>query len=114
MDDENQPEGSAQPTDEILEQGDIPTTPVEASPQQHHTKPEIPKKLEKQPEKIGSSKPKMITKLKSFWIECMRVLRVTKKPDKQEFITIVKISALGMAIMGTIGFTIHFIKELLF
>ncbi|OYT32910.1 protein translocase SEC61 complex subunit gamma [Candidatus Woesearchaeota archaeon ex4484_78] len=52
-------------------------------------------------------------KLKRFIKECRRVLKVTKKPDKQEFLTIVKVSALGMAIIGIIGFLIHMIKELL-
>jgi protein transport protein SEC61 subunit gamma-like protein len=47
-------------------------------------------------------------------LECKRVLRVTKKPDKQEFTTIVKISSIGMAIIGVVGFLVHFAKELLF
>ncbi len=59
-------------------------------------------------------KPSLVKKLKRFWIECKRVLRVTKKPDGPEFKLIVKISALGMAVMGVVGFLIHFIKELIF
>ena len=53
-------------------------------------------------------------KLKRFGIECIRVLKVTKKPDKFEFKTIVKVSGLGMIIIGVVGFIIHFIKVLLF
>jgi protein transport protein SEC61 subunit gamma and related proteins len=49
--------------------------------------------------------------MKNFWTECMRVLRVTKKPDRIEFSTIVKVSALGMAIIGILGFAIHMLWE---
>ncbi len=51
--------------------------------------------------------------LRQFWLECKRVLRVTKKPDKQEFLTIVKISSIGMGIIGLIGFITFFLKEIL-
>jgi len=40
-------------------------------------------------------------------------LKITKKPDAVEFKTIVKISGLGIIVIGLIGFAIHFIKELL-
>ena len=49
-------------------------------------------------------------KLKSFVIECKRVLQLTKKPNKIEFKTIVKASAIGIMIIGTIGFLIHMAK----
>ena len=55
-----------------------------------------------------------IFKLKNFYRECVRVLQVTKKPDKEEFKTIVKASGLGMAIIGLIGFLIQMGKALLF
>ena len=54
------------------------------------------------------------TKFKSFVNECARVLRVTKKPDKLEFTTIVKVAGLGMILIGLIGFTITMVKQLLF
>lgn len=53
-------------------------------------------------------------KLKKFVKECRRVIRVTKKPNKEEYKTIVKVSALGMAIIGSIGFVIAMIKQILF
>ena len=53
-------------------------------------------------------------KLKSFIGECRRVLRITRKPDSIEFKTIVKVSGLGMAIIGLIGFAITMLKLLLF
>lgn len=55
-----------------------------------------------------------LVKLKSFILECRRVLKITRKPTKQEFKTIVKASALGMAIVGALGFVMHLLKQLLF
>jgi len=46
-------------------------------------------------------------KLKEFSIECKRVLTVTKKPNGEEFKTIVKVSGLGILIIGLVGFIIH-------
>ncbi|MBI4016469.1 MAG: protein translocase SEC61 complex subunit gamma [Candidatus Aenigmarchaeota archaeon] len=53
-------------------------------------------------------------RLKEFLTECKRVLRVTKKPDREEFRTIVKISGLGMLVIGVVGFLVSVIKELVF
>ena len=52
-------------------------------------------------------------KLREYVTECRRVYAVTKKPDMLEFKTIVKVSGLGMGIIGIIGFLIFFLKELL-
>ena len=51
------------------------------------------------------SKSKWV-KLRSFFIECKRVLKVTKKPSMEEFKAIVKVTALGMLLIGLIGFII--------
>ena len=51
-------------------------------------------------------------RLKYFIRECFRVLRVTKKPDALEFKTIVKVSGLGILIIGFIGFFVQMIKIL--
>ena len=53
-------------------------------------------------------------RFKSFINECIRVLKVTRKPSKEEFRTIVKVSGLGMILIGLIGFIITMIKQLLF
>lgn len=50
---------------------------------------------------------------KSYILECRRVLKITKKPDNTEFKTIVKVSGLGMLLIGFIGFLVTLIKELL-
>ena len=59
--------------------------------------------------------------LSSYWIrfkrfinESVRVLRITRKPNKEEFKTIVKVSGLGMVLIGLIGFIITMVKQLLF
>ena len=54
------------------------------------------------------------TKFKSFLIECKRVLLVTKKPTPIEFKTIVKVSGLGIALIGLIGFLVQMIQQIFF
>jgi len=109
--DEKEQQEAQQPEqpEEVVEEVVETPAPVEAKP-----KEELPKKLEEQPKSIAKPIADKLTLLKTFWVECLRVLRVTRKPDKQEFTTIVKISAIGMAIIGVVGFLIHFAKELLF
>ncbi len=51
-------------------------------------------------------------KLKEFTTECIRVLRITKRPNKEEFLTIVKVAGLGILIIGFIGFLLHMINQL--
>ena len=46
-------------------------------------------------------------RLKSFFHECIRVFKVTKKPSMEEFKIIVKVSGIGMLIIGLIGFVIQ-------
>jgi protein transport protein SEC61 subunit gamma-like protein len=53
-------------------------------------------------------------RFKSFINECLRVLKITRKPSKLEFKTIVKVSGLGMIVIGFIGFIITMLKQLLF
>ena len=55
-----------------------------------------------------------LAKFKRFWIECKRVLKLTKKPNSFEFKTIVKISGLGIMAIGLIGFIIQIIYLLFF
>lgn len=53
-------------------------------------------------------------KVKRFLKECARVIHVTKKPSKEEYKNTLKITAIGAAIIGAIGFIIFLIKQLLF
>lgn len=51
----------------------------------------------------------ILTKLGSFTKQCIRVWHLLKKPDKQEFLTISKVSAIGLGLVGLIGFIITMI-----
>lgn len=52
-------------------------------------------------------------KFKSFVKECKRVLQITKKPSKTEYKAIVKVTGIGILIIGALGFTITIIGKLL-
>jgi protein transport protein SEC61 subunit gamma and related proteins len=41
-----------------------------------------------------------------------RTLQVTRKPDKDEFVSSAKISGFGLLLIGTIGFAIYLIYQL--
>jgi len=56
----------------------------------------------------------MFAKLQSFTIQCARVLSITRKPTKEEWKTIVKMSGIGITIIGMLGFLITYFRELLF
>jgi len=49
--------------------------------------------------------------LKSFTKQCLRVWKLLKKPSKTEFTTIAKVSAIGLALIGVIGFAISLLME---
>ena len=55
----------------------------------------------------------MLIRIRSFMVESMRVFRLTKKPSRDEFSSIVKVSSIGIAIIGLIGFAIAIAVELL-
>lgn len=50
-----------------------------------------------------------MSKLKEFIKECRRVWIVTKKPTKDEYNSIVKITGLGILAIGLLGFIINLI-----
>ena len=50
-------------------------------------------------------------KITSFLLKCKRVWHALKKPTKKEFITISKVSALGILILGIFGFIIAAIMK---
>ena len=60
------------------------------------------------------SKPSVMNRLKRFIVECRRVLTITKKPTMYEFKTIVKVSGLGILLIGFIGFLFQVIRDLFF
>jgi len=52
------------------------------------------------------------TSTKSFFIKCQRVWHTLKKPTTEEFWTVAKISALGIFIIGVLGFLISIIVHI--
>ena len=48
-----------------------------------------------------------------FLKQCKRVLRVARKPDREEYFNFSKVTAIGIAIIGVIGFVIVLIGQLL-
>lgn len=50
-------------------------------------------------------------KLKSFIAQCSRVWHILRKPSKEEFFMISKISALGVLAIGLVGFLIGIIMR---
>ena len=96
----------------------------EEQPHESQTGEELPQVLEDQPtqmfiakkrdeEKQAEKKTSWKAKIKQYLLECKRVLKVTKKPSKFEFTTIVKVSGVGILAIGLLGFLINMAKELL-
>ena len=56
---------------------------------------------------------KLLTPTKSFALKCRRVWQILKKPSKQEFEQISKVSAIGIVILGVLGFIISIIMKYL-
>lgn len=56
----------------------------------------------------------IILKSKEFMRKCSRVLKVARKPTKQELMQISKISALGLLAIGFLGFALSIVFVLLF
>ena len=53
-----------------------------------------------------------IENIKQFASKCKRVWLVLKKPTKKEFQQITKVSAIGIALLGVLGFLISIIVKL--
>jgi protein transport protein SEC61 subunit gamma-like protein len=55
----------------------------------------------------------VIGRIKSFWLQAKRVMLVSTKPDPDEFKISLKITGLGMIIIGMIGFVVFMIFALI-
>ena len=53
-------------------------------------------------------------KLKAFYEKSKRVWLVLRKPTKQEFEMVAKVSALGILILGAFGFLISIVLKIFF
>jgi len=56
--------------------------------------------------------PNLMFKFKTFISESIRVFKVTKKPSSKEFKAIVKVTSIGILIIGLVGFLIFTIWKL--
>ena len=54
----------------------------------------------------------VLNSTKSFFIKCKRVWHSLKKPTRKEFEQISKVSAIGIVILGILGFLISIIMKL--
>ena len=45
--------------------------------------------------------------LKSFLNQCKRVSMISRKPTRDEFLNVSKVTGLGICLLGAIGFVIH-------
>lgn len=57
---------------------------------------------------------KLWTPTKSFLLKCKRVWYVLKKPTRKEFETITKVSAIGILLLGVLGFLISIVMKMFF
>ena len=57
---------------------------------------------------------KVWTSIKSFTLKSKRVWLALKKPSKQEFETIAKVSAAGIVVLGLFGFIISIFMKMIF
>lgn len=48
----------------------------------------------------------------SFIKQCQRVLQVAKRPDREEYYNVARITGLGVIVIGVIGFIISIIAQL--
>lgn len=53
----------------------------------------------------------MIEKIKSFLSQCTRVWKLLRKPSGDEFKTVAKVSALGLGLIGVLGFLISMVMS---
>jgi len=60
----------------------------------------------------ASTKPSIKQRFSSFIIECKRVWQVTTKPNKEELKVILKVTGIGILLMGLIGFIINMAWQL--
>jgi len=56
----------------------------------------------------------LMGKLKAFYDKSKRVWLVLKKPNRKEFEMVAKVSAIGILILGVLGFLVSIIIKLFF
>lgn len=54
----------------------------------------------------------IIERLKGFLSQSKRVFQITKKPSRQEYMAIVKVTGLGIIIIGLVGLVIKIVAQM--
>ncbi|MFH1365705.1 MAG: protein translocase SEC61 complex subunit gamma [archaeon] len=52
---------------------------------------------------------KLLTSMNTFFLQCKRVWIIMRKPTMKEFETISKVSAIGILIIGILGFLVSMV-----
>ncbi len=55
----------------------------------------------------------VVSRIRDTLKEWKRVLKITRKPDREEFVMSAKVTGAGILIIGTIGFLIYAVANLL-
>ncbi|MBS3085731.1 protein translocase SEC61 complex subunit gamma [Candidatus Pacearchaeota archaeon] len=53
----------------------------------------------------------LVISTKTFYHKCVRVWHLMKKPTKKEFEQIAKVSAIGILIIGALGFLVSILMQ---
>jgi protein transport protein SEC61 subunit gamma and related proteins len=56
----------------------------------------------------------MLEKINSFLLKCKRVWFALKKPNKEEFLLTSKVSAIGIGVLGVLGFLLSIVMKVFF
>jgi len=56
---------------------------------------------------------KILSSIQSFVLQCSRVWRIMRKPSSEEFKSISKVSAIGLLVIGLIGFLVAIVVNIL-
>ena len=56
----------------------------------------------------------MIQKMRSFFLQSLRVWKILRKPTKFEYKPTIKVAALGIILLGLVGFLISLVMKFTF
>lgn len=56
---------------------------------------------------------RILSSIQSFVLQCSRVWRIMRKPSSEEFKSISKVSAIGLLVIGLIGFLVAIVVNIL-
>lgn len=54
-----------------------------------------------------------MTGLRRFWLNSKRIFKISTKPSRKEFWTMVKISSIGMGVIGLLYYIAQVVSEIL-